>query len=82
MTTESYDKSDIVADLPDQGCEYDNNKPFVIKTTPCGQLGHYMHLTPDYLLNDTIGLAYGPYEKVKLIAASRVCSQLYFSKLI
>ena len=75
MTTESYDKSDIVADVPDQRFNH-GNKPFVIKTTPCGQLGHYMHLTPDYLLNDNIALAYGPYEKVKLISASQVYSQV------
>ena len=63
VTTESFDKSDIVADVPDKRFNH-GNKPFTIKTTPCGDLGHYMHLTPDYLMNDNIGGAYGPYEKV------------------
>jgi calcium-activated chloride channel regulator 4 len=60
---ETYDKSDIVVDLPD--ADYgQTDQPFVIKTTPCGELGYYMHLTPDYLLDSNVASKYGPYDKL------------------
>ncbi|XP_046584370.1 calcium-activated chloride channel regulator 1-like [Haliotis rubra] len=62
QTKETVDKSDILIDQADDRFSY-GNRPFVIKTTPCGELGHYMHLTPAYVLNDTAADLYGPYDK-------------------
>ena len=64
MHNEQIDKSDILVDLPDN-LQW-GHKPFVIKSTPCGQPGYYMHLTSKYLLNATIAESYGPYAKVTL----------------
>nr|XP_002739811.1 PREDICTED: calcium-activated chloride channel regulator 4-like [Saccoglossus kowalevskii] len=55
---ESYYTSDIRIDNSD----YDG--PYVWKSTPCGELGEYMHLTADYLTDSTIGDNYGDYDKV------------------
>ncbi|CAH1799912.1 unnamed protein product [Owenia fusiformis] len=63
ISKESFEKSDIVIDNPDSRYNQ-GDKPFVIKTTPCGKLGHYMHLTPDFLMDPNIGILYGAYEKV------------------
>ncbi|XP_071112483.1 calcium-activated chloride channel regulator 3A-1-like [Haliotis cracherodii] len=62
QTKETVDKSDILIDQSDDRFSH-GNRPFVIKTTPCGELGHYMHLTPAYVLNDTVAAPYGPYDK-------------------
>ncbi|XP_064594338.1 calcium-activated chloride channel regulator 1-like [Liolophura sinensis] len=40
------------------------HKPFVIRSSPCGQPGWYMQLTPEYLTDATIAEQYGTYEKV------------------
>ncbi|XP_067674814.1 calcium-activated chloride channel regulator 3A-1-like [Haliotis asinina] len=63
QTKETVDNSDVLIDHADDRFSY-GNRPFVIKTTPCGELGHYMHLTPAYVLNDTVADLYGPYDKV------------------
>ena len=65
LTLESHDKSDIVVDIPNKLLNH-GDKPFVIKATPCGELGYYMHFTPQYLLDESVGLAFGPYEKVSV----------------
>ena len=60
---ETIDKSDILVDKPDDRFD-SGDRPFVIKTTECGELGHYMHLTPEYVLDVKTADRYGPYEKV------------------
>ena len=64
-TWQQVDKSDVtvgpVPRVPGQG---QGDAPFTVRTTPCGELGQFIHLTPQYLLNDSVGAAFGPYEKV------------------
>ena len=63
VTNETFETSDIVVDVPDP-TSGEGHKPFVIKSTPCGELGYYMHLTPEYLLDESIAKEFGPYDKV------------------
>ena len=71
LTLESHDKSDIVVDIPNKLLNH-GDKPFVIKATPCGELGYYMHFTPQYLLDESVGLAFGPYEKVSVYSLTKL----------
>ena len=57
---ESFDKSDIVVDVPSSR----GDRPFTIKTTPCGEPGHYMILTPGFFTDDSIANLYGSHGKV------------------
>ena len=38
--------------------------PFTLKATSCGFPGQFLHLTPRYLLDDTVAANFGPYDKV------------------
>ncbi len=58
---ETHDSSEIVIDHPESG---QDDSPFTVKCTPCGQPGYYMRLTPDYLQDSNIAARYGPYDKV------------------
>ena len=60
---ETHDKSDIVVESPDSRFNH-GDRPFVVRALPCGQLGHYMHLTPNYILNDEVIQEFGSYAKV------------------
>ncbi|XP_070578301.1 calcium-activated chloride channel regulator 1-like [Ptychodera flava] len=53
-TTESYDRSHIIID---QGLA---NTPYVTGIPGCGQMGRYMHLTPNYILDPDVQDNYGP----------------------
>ena len=48
-------------DLPEEG---HGNRPFTIKTTPCGEPGYYMHFTPEYLLDEQVASEFGEYPRV------------------
>ena len=73
---EAIDKSDILVDAPD-GRFQQGDMPFVVKTTPCGELGHYMHITPNYLMDPKVSEAYGAVEK-----ASDFVILLYFCPIV
>nr|XP_006816547.1 PREDICTED: epithelial chloride channel protein-like [Saccoglossus kowalevskii] len=60
---QSYDKSDVIVDYPDVNSRT-GHRPYVINPSPCGQIGQYMHLTPEYITNPVTGAYYGPYDKV------------------
>ncbi|PIK51796.1 putative epithelial chloride channel protein-like [Apostichopus japonicus] len=40
-----------------------SNIPYVNKPTGCGQPGLYLHITPEYILNENVGTLFGPYDK-------------------
>ena len=72
-TWQQVDKSDIVigpfpSDTPPSSGDssQEQNRPFTIKTTPCGELGQYIHLTPEYVIDESIAASFGTYEKVSL----------------
>ncbi|KAK7097266.1 calcium-activated chloride channel regulator 3A-1-like [Littorina saxatilis] len=67
-TWQQVDKSDVtVGPVPaDQAGQGAGDAPFTVRTTPCGELGLFIHLTPQYLLNDTLAAQSGPYDKVFL----------------
>lgn len=60
---EAIDKSDVLVDEPDTRFDQ-GHRPFVLRNTDCGELGHYMHVTPEYLLDSKVADPYGPYDKV------------------
>ena len=69
-TWQQVDKSDVTVGPvpgagPGQGPGQGGDAPFTVRTTPCGELGQFIHLTPHYLLNDSLAAAFGPYDKVK-----------------
>ncbi|KAI5625498.1 epithelial chloride channel protein-like isoform X1, partial [Silurus asotus] len=60
-TTESYKKGKIR--IEDSFSQY-GNEPYTHQTEGCGREGDYIHLTPDFLLNNHISEPYGPRERV------------------
>ncbi|XP_046719137.1 calcium-activated chloride channel regulator 3A-1-like [Silurus meridionalis] len=60
-TTESYKKGKIRID--DSFSQY-GNEPYTHQPEGCGREGEYIHLTPDFLLNNHISEPYGPRERV------------------
>ena len=66
---ESFDKSDIVVDVPSPQFDI-GDRPFTVKTTPCGEPGHYTILTPGFFTNDGIENLYGSRAKVSCIVIS------------
>ena len=60
---ESFDKSDIVVDLPSSQSAA-TNRPFTMKTTPCGEPGQFISLTPDFFTSENPTKAFGPRSKV------------------
>ncbi|KAM4722893.1 calcium-activated chloride channel regulator 1-like [Rhinophrynus dorsalis] len=58
--TESYDKADvIIADPYVYG-----DDPYALQYGGCGEKGKYIHLTPNFMLNDKLLSVYGPRGKV------------------
>ncbi|KAM8930989.1 calcium-activated chloride channel regulator 1-like [Pelodytes ibericus] len=58
--TESFDKADvIIADPFLQG-----DDPYTLQYGGCGERGKYIHLTPNFLLNDRLLRIYGPRGRV------------------
>ncbi|KAM3915157.1 calcium-activated chloride channel regulator 1-like isoform 1-T2 [Leptodactylus fuscus] len=57
---ESYDKADfIIADPSIYG-----DSPYTLQYGGCGERGKYVHLTPNFMLNDRILTIYGPRGRV------------------
>ncbi|KAJ8036438.1 Calcium-activated chloride channel regulator 1 [Holothuria leucospilota] len=63
--SERFEESDLRIDVtPEEENLQIRNLPFTNKPTFCGSQGFYIHLTPDYLKNQTISSLYGSYNKV------------------
>ncbi|XP_053326282.1 calcium-activated chloride channel regulator 1-like [Spea bombifrons] len=58
--SESYDKADIIIANP----FVRGDDPYTLQYGGCGEMGRYIHLTPNFLLNDSLINIYGPREKV------------------
>ncbi|XP_063283431.1 calcium-activated chloride channel regulator 1-like [Pelobates fuscus] len=58
---ETYDKADVIIakPLPKFG-----DDPYTLQYRGCGQQGEYIHLTPNFLLEDKLVSIYGPRGKV------------------
>ncbi|XP_053549658.1 calcium-activated chloride channel regulator 1 [Bombina bombina] len=59
--TETYDKADIIIANP--YIKYGND-PYTLQYGGCGEPGKYIHLTPDFLLDDKLTKVYGPRGRV------------------
>ncbi|ROL43989.1 Calcium-activated chloride channel regulator 3A-1 [Anabarilius grahami] len=57
-STESYEKAKIRID------NADSDEPYAHQYAECGDEAQYIHLTPNYLLNDSVIQLYGPRGKV------------------
>uniref|UniRef100_A0A8C4T0Q8 Chloride channel accessory 1 n=1 Tax=Erpetoichthys calabaricus TaxID=27687 RepID=A0A8C4T0Q8_ERPCA len=59
--TESYSEADVIIAAP-----YMNygNDPYTLQYGGCGEAGRYIHLTPDFLIDDKFLQIYGPRERV------------------
>ncbi|XP_069823731.1 calcium-activated chloride channel regulator 1-like [Dendropsophus ebraccatus] len=58
--TESYDKADIIIADPFIYGDY----PYTLQYGGCGERGKYIHLTPNFMLNDKVLRVYGPRGRV------------------
>ncbi|KAM9324774.1 uncharacterized protein PAF06_000863 [Gastrophryne carolinensis] len=58
--TESYDKADIIVTDPYIYGDY----PYTLQYGGCGEPGKYVHLTPNFLLNDQVLQIFGPRGRV------------------
>uniref|UniRef100_A0A8C7FXT9 Chloride channel accessory 1 n=1 Tax=Oncorhynchus kisutch TaxID=8019 RepID=A0A8C7FXT9_ONCKI len=59
--TEVYDKANIIIDEPNK---LHGDQPYTLQYGECGSEGRYIHLTPDFMLNDDVSKYYGPRGKV------------------
>lgn len=59
---ETFSVSDIRVDLPDVGPN--RNQPSTNKPTQCGSPGMYIHLTPEYITDDSTASLYGDRARV------------------
>uniref|UniRef100_A0A674CAH3 Chloride channel accessory 5, tandem duplicate 1 n=1 Tax=Salmo trutta TaxID=8032 RepID=A0A674CAH3_SALTR len=59
--TEVYDKANIIIDEPNK---LHGDQPYTLQYGECGSEGQYIHLTPDFMLNDDVSKYYGPRGKV------------------
>ncbi|XP_068950661.1 calcium-activated chloride channel regulator 1-like [Petaurus breviceps papuanus] len=57
---ESYEKADVI--VADSYLKYGND-PYTLQYGQCGEKGRYIHLTPNFLLDDNLHI-YGPRGKV------------------
>ncbi|CDQ86612.1 unnamed protein product [Oncorhynchus mykiss] len=55
--TEVYDKANIIIDEPNK---LHGDQPYTLQYGECGSEGRYIHLTPDFMLNDDVSKYYGP----------------------
>lgn len=62
--SEAVNESIDVSDVEIGRLDPPNDEPFTINPNQCGDLGLYIHLTPDYLLNSSVAQRWGPREKV------------------
>ncbi|CAJ0916344.1 unnamed protein product [Ranitomeya imitator] len=58
--TESYDKADIIIADPFISGDF----PYTLQYGGCGERGKYIHLTPNFILNDKLLPIYGPRGRV------------------
>ncbi|XP_056379191.1 calcium-activated chloride channel regulator 1-like [Hyla sarda] len=58
--TESYDKADVIIADPFIYGDY----PYTLQYGGCGERGKYIHLTPNFILNDKVLRIYGPRGRV------------------
>ncbi|XP_008107509.3 calcium-activated chloride channel regulator 1 [Anolis carolinensis] len=61
VTTESYDKADII--VADPFLKYGDD-PYTLQYGGCGEPGRYIHLTSNFLTNDSMHDVYGPRGRV------------------
>ncbi|KAE8610707.1 hypothetical protein XENTR_v10012213 [Xenopus tropicalis] len=59
--TETYDKADVIIASPHLKFGDD---PYTLQYGRCGEAGKYIHMTPDFLLNDNLISIYGPRGRV------------------
>ncbi|XP_073427613.1 calcium-activated chloride channel regulator 1-like [Dendrobates tinctorius] len=59
--TETYDKADIIIAKP--YLKY-RDDPYTLQYGRCGEPGRYIHLTPNFLLDDNLISVYGPRGRV------------------
>ncbi|XP_075040263.1 calcium-activated chloride channel regulator 1-like [Mixophyes fleayi] len=60
-TTETYDTAEIIIGSPYLKYGYD---PYTLQYGRCGEPGRYIHLTPNFLLDDNLLSVYGPRGRV------------------
>lgn len=58
--TESYDKADVIITDPFLSGDH----PYTLQYGGCGERGKYIHLTPNFILNDKLLRIYGPRGRV------------------
>ncbi|XP_073499254.1 calcium-activated chloride channel regulator 1-like [Phyllobates terribilis] len=59
--TETYDKADVIIASP--YLKY-RDDPYTLQYGRCGEPGRYIHLTPNFLLDDSLISVYGPRGRV------------------
>ncbi|XP_071983614.1 calcium-activated chloride channel regulator 1-like [Engystomops pustulosus] len=59
--TETYEKADVV--IADSYLKY-RDDPYTLQYGRCGEPGRYIHLTPNFLLDDNLLTVYGPRGRV------------------
>ncbi|KAE8610708.1 hypothetical protein XENTR_v10012214 [Xenopus tropicalis] len=55
--TETYDKADVI--IASSHVKFGDD-PYTLQYGRCGEPGKYIHMTPDFLLNDSLISTYGP----------------------
>ncbi|XP_072130905.1 calcium-activated chloride channel regulator 1-like [Mobula birostris] len=60
-TTQSYEKADVI--IADSNFKFGDD-PYTLQYGRCGERGRYIHLTPSFMLNDSVIPIYGPRDKV------------------
>ncbi|KAG9329537.1 hypothetical protein JZ751_004285, partial [Albula glossodonta] len=61
VRTETYDKANIIIDEPNP--QY-GDQPYTLQYGECGMPGRYIHLTPKFLLDDSLTEGYGPRGRI------------------
>ncbi|KAL2089532.1 hypothetical protein ACEWY4_014220 [Coilia grayii] len=59
--TETYEKANVIIDEPNKSY---GDEPYTLQYGQCGVQGQYIHLTPDFLLDDRFIEVYGKRDKV------------------
>ncbi|KAM5148091.1 calcium-activated chloride channel regulator 1-like [Mantella aurantiaca] len=61
VRTETYDKADIIIASSHVNYGYD---PYTLQYGQCGEIGRYIHFTPEFLVDDKLLSVYGPRGRV------------------
>ncbi|XP_006037702.2 calcium-activated chloride channel regulator 1-like [Alligator sinensis] len=61
LKTESYDKADVI--VADPFLKYGDD-PYTLQYGGCGEMGRYIHFTPNFLLSDSLFDIYGSRARV------------------